>query len=551
MLSYSRGPDQPLWELTIGQRLEETARRFADSPAVVSCHQGRRLTWAELRNEAHAVARGLRSLGINVGDRVGIWSTNCVEWIVVHMACACSGAVLVNVNPAYRSHELRFALRRSRMKAIFFWEKDARADYAEILREACQGEETSLQHVIAFGTQRWDELLCSAKSTSTDKPACKPAWEELAPDLQPNDVANIQYTSGTTGMPKGVMLTHCNVVNNGKMLAQGMRFSENDRICVPVPLYHCFGCVIGTMSALASGAAIILPNWCFDAAASLRAVEAERATSLYGVPAMFIAELGHPEFAKFDLSSLRTGMMAGAPCPVEIMKRVIHDMHCKEMTIGYGQTECSPVVTMSDLDDSLEARVSTIGKALPCTEMKIVSITDDSTLPRGEQGEVCTRGYMVMKGYDDEPEATARAVDAEGWLHTGDVGLMREDGYLHLTGRAKDMIIRGGENVYPREVEEFLYSHPKIAEVQVVGLPDERLGETVLAWIRLRDGVNATREEIQEFCTGKIAYFKIPQHVRFVKDFPTTVTGKVQKFKIRDFEVKERGLQELANRQMA
>jgi fatty-acyl-CoA synthase len=347
------------------------------------------------------------------------------------------------------------------------------------------------------------------------------------------------------------MLTHRNQVNNGKMLAWGMRYTERDRICVPVPLYHCFGCVIGTMSALASGAAMVLPNWTFDPRATLQAVQAEGATSLYGVPAMFIAELGLPDFKLYDLSSLRTGMMAGAPCPVEVMKRVMCEMRCAELTIGYGQTESAPVVTMSQPDDPMEHRVSTIGKALPCTEMKIVSVLDGETVPTGEQGEVCARGYMVMKGYDDEPEATARAIDAEGWLHTGDLGLMREDGYIHLTGRARDMIIRGGENVYPREVEEFLYTHPKVAEAQVVGIPDERLGEVVVAWIRLKAGQASTEEEIRKFCEEKIAYFKIPQYVRFVDQFPMTVTGKIQKFRIREIEITDRGLETVAKRETA
>ena len=347
------------------------------------------------------------------------------------------------------------------------------------------------------------------------------------------------------------MLTHRNQVNNGKMLAEGMGYSERDRICVPVPMYHCFGCVIGTMSALVSGAAIILPNWTFDARATLAAVQAERATSLYGVPAMFIAELGLPEFASYDLSSLRTGMMAGAPCPVEVMRRVMGEMHCPELTIGYGQTESSPVVTMSAPNDPVEARVTTVGKALPCTEMKIVSVLDGETVPVGEQGEVCARGYAVMKGYDAELEATARAIDKQGWLHTGDIGVMREDGYIHLTGRAKDMIIRGGENVYPREIEEFLYTHPAVAEVQVVGIPDERLGEIVVAWVRLKAGESASEEEIRKFCTGKIAYFKIPQYVRFVEQFPMTVTGKIQKYRIREFETRERGLENVAKRETA
>jgi fatty-acyl-CoA synthase len=537
MLSYSRGPEEPLWEKTIGQVLDQTVERSGDSLALVSRHQSKRYSWRELRDLADCAARGLRSMGIMPGDRVGLWSTNCVEWVMLHLGCARAGIILVNVNPAYRTHELAFTLRKSRIKALFLWERDSRADYAHILAEARHGQTLTVEHVIIFGTPVWEEFL-QAKC-------------EVHVAIQPEDVANIQYTSGTTGMPKGVMLTHRNLVNNGKLLAQGMRYTDSDRICVPLPLYHCFGCVIGTMSALASGAAIILPNWTFDARAALQAVEAERVTSLYGVPAMFIAELGLPEFGSFDLTSLRTGMMAGAPCPVEVMKRVMDEMHCRELTIGYGQTESAPVVTMSAVDDPVAIRVSTVGKALPCTEMKIVSPLDDSTVPAGEQGEVCARGYMVMKGYDDEPEATARAVDREGWLHTGDLGVMRTDGYIHLTGRAKDMIIRGGENVYPREVEEFLYTHPKVAEAQVVGIPDERLGEVVLAWIRLKTGQSATEDEICKFCEGQIAYFKIPRYIRFVDGFPMTVTGKIQKFKIREIETKERGLERLAARETA
>lgn len=532
MLSYSRGPDEELWELTIGQVLDRAVERWGDSPALVSCHQAKRYTWRELRDAADAVACGLVSLGIRRGDRVGLWSTNCAEWVLVHLGCARAGAVLVNVNPAYRTRELAFTLQKSRMKVLFLWQRDDRAQYAQILNEVRSGQRLCLEHTIYFGTLRWDEVLTA--TAKVDEP------------VQPEDVANIQYTSGTTGLPKGVMLTHRNQVNNGKLLAGGMRYTERDRICVPVPMYHCFGCVIGTMSALASGAAIILPNWTFDPRATLAAVQAERATSLYGVPAMFIAEMELPDFGSYTLSTLRTGMMAGASCPVEVMKRVIGEMHCPELVIGYGQTESTPVVTMSSPDDPVGLRVSTVGKALPCTEMKIVSVLDGATLPAGEHGEVCARGYMVMKGYDDEPEATARAIDDEGWLHTGDLGLMREDGYIHLTGRAMDMIIRGGENVYPREVEEFLYTNPKVAEVQVVGIPDERLGEVTVAWIRLKGGESSTEKEIQEYCKDKIAYFKVPQHVRFVEQFPMTATGKIQKFRIREIETKERGLEYLA-----
>jgi fatty-acyl-CoA synthase len=532
LLSYSRGPDYPLCEITIGDQLRRTADRLGDSLAVVSCHQSQRLTWAQLDMMADRVARGLWSIGVRKTDRVGLWSSNCVEWVMLQMGCARAGAILVNINPAYRSHELRFTLRKSRMKAIFLWHVDARADYAALLEEATRRESLELERSIYFDSPGWEELLH--------------AQGEIPSDIQPQDVSNIQYTSGTTGIPKGVMLTHHNQVNNGLLLARGMRYTEKDRICIPVPLYHCFGCVIGNMAALTSGAAMVFPNWTFDPRATLSAVQAEKCSSLYGVPTMFIAELGLPDFSSFDLTTLRTGMMAGAPCPIEIMKRVGKEMHCTELTIGYGQTETTPVVTMSELDDPLELRVSTIGRALPCTEMKIVSLIDGTTLPLGERGEVCARGYMVMKGYDDEPEATARVIDAEGWLHTGDLGVMRPDGYLHLTGRTKDMIIRGGENIYPREIEEFLYTHPKVADVQVVGLPNEYWGEVVLAWIRLHPGETATDTEIRDFCQGKIAHFKIPEHIRFVDAFPTTVTGKVQKFKIREQEIEERRLKSAA-----
>jgi fatty-acyl-CoA synthase len=537
MLSYWRGPEELLWERTIGQVLDRTADRWGDCLALVSCHQAKRYTWRELRDRADCVARGLWALGVRPGDRVGLWSTNCVEWVMLQLGCARAGAILVNVNPAYRTHELAFTLRKSRMKALFLWECDSRAEYGRILKEARAGQNCALEHVVCFGNPEWERFLSAT---------C-----EVRAEIQPEDIANIQYTSGTTGMPKGVTLTHRNQVNNGRMLAAGMRFTESDRICVPVPMYHCFGCVIGTMSALASGAAMIFPNWTFDAKCALAAVEAEGATAIYGVPAMFIAELGVPEFKQFKLTSLRTGMMAGAPCPVGVMKRVISEMHCREVVIGYGQTELSPVVTMSDVEDPVDVRVSTVGKALACTEIRIASVLDDTTLPIGAQGEVCARGYMVMKGYDDEPEATARTIDKDGWLHTGDLGVMREDGYIHLTGRAKDMIIRGGENVYPREVEEFLYTNPKVAEVNVVGIPDERLGEIVVAWIRLNAGATATEKEIRDFCAGQIAYFKIPEHVRFVDSFPTTVTGKIQKFKIRQAEIAERGLELVAKRETA
>jgi fatty-acyl-CoA synthase len=445
----------------------------------------------------------------------------------------------VNVNPSSRSHELSYILKKSRMKALFLRESDERVNYAELLGQVRSEGEFALEHGICFGTAEWDELLAQSPQ----------AKARATIDL--DDVTNIQYTSGTTGSPKGVLLTHRNLMNNGFLIARVLRYTEQDRICLAVPLAHCFGNVIGTMASLASGCAIILPNWSFDARAALEAIEVERATAVYGVPTMFIAELRHPEFSRFDLSSLRTGVMAGAPCPIEVMKQIVSDMHCPQMTIGYGLTETSPILTMSDVDDEIERRVSTVGKAVPCTELRIAAVESGEVVERGVQGEIQARGYMLMQGYDGEPEATARAIDADGWFRTGDLGVMREDGYVKVTGRAKDMIIRGGENIYPREIEEFLYTHPKIAEVQITGLPNERLGEIVLAWIRLRPDEACTAGEIREFCEGKIAHFKIPECIRFVDSFPTTLSGKIQKYRIREIEIREQGLEDVSRIQTA
>jgi len=531
-LSSTRGPDRPLLELTIGALLDRTASRYPGRLAVASRHQGRRMTWAELSDAADHVARGLWALGIRRGDRVGLWSTNCIEWIMMHMGCGRAGASLVNINPAYRSHELGYTLTRSRMKALFLWHKDKRADYEEILGRARHGLDLEPEHTIYFDSPEW--------------PAFLNAEGRLPDHVAVDDIANIQYTSGTTGLPKGVMLTHHNIVNNGQFLAQGFHYSEQDRIVVPVPLFHCYGCVIGTMSALNSGAAMILPNWTFDARATLQAVHDERATSLYGVPAMYVAEFALPDFASFDLTSLRTGMMSGAPCPVELMKRVLNEMHIGELVIAYGQTETSPVVTMSDAGDSIEVRVNTVGRAMPQTEIKVISAATGETLPFGEQGEICAHGYAIMKGYDGDPEGTALVIQPDGWLRTGDLGIMRADGCIHLTGRSRDVIIRGGENIYPREVEEFLYTHPKVGEAQVIGIPNARLGEIVVAWVRLRPGQTATEEEIRAFCQGQIAYYKIPEYVRFVDEFPATLSGKIQKYKMREFEIAARGLEAVA-----
>jgi fatty-acyl-CoA synthase len=530
MLSYSRGPDAPLIDASIWEVFKETASRFPDNEALVVRHQGVRLTFSELAAAVERTARGLTGLGLGAQDRIGVWATNCAEWVQMHLACARIGAVLVNVNPAYRSYDLAFVLRKSGMKALFLWERDKRSDYRAIVNEAIVGQSLALEHVVYFGTESWAEMLAEGR----DIPA---RW------IAPDEVTNIQYTSGTTGSPKGVLLTHRNVLNNAAVLAEGMRISERDRVAVPVPLYHCFGCVIGTLVSVVSGATLILPAATFDALSTLQAIHEERATAIYGVPTMFIAELEHPDFRSFDFSALRTGIMAGAPCPVEIMKRVVKEMRCEGMTVGYGQTESSPVITMSAAHDSLERRVSTVGQACANTEVKIVSASGD-TVPVDEQGELCTRGYLVMKGYDQELEATCRAIDEDGWLHTGDLATMDIHECFRMTGRAKDMIIRAGENVYPREIEEFLHMHPKVAEVQVVGIPDAKLGETVAAWIRLKEA--ASEEEIREYCRGRIAHFKVPQYIRFVDAFPMTVTGKVQKFRIREIEIQDRGLEDAA-----
>lgn len=536
MESYARGAPFALSTRPTHQVLRDTAAQFPDRDALIVRHQNIRLTWRQLAEKVEQTARGLIGLGLHPGDRVGVWATNCAEWIYLQLGCARAGLVQVNVNPAYRAGELAYVLRRSGMKALVLRAQDARSNYRQILEAAREGQQLPLRHVIYLGEESWDRML------EAGAPAPEPA--------DCHEVVNIQYTSGTTGSPKGVLLTHHNLINNGRIVASGLRLTVQDRMCVPVPMYHCFGCVAGTMVMIGTGAAMILPAPSFDPLATMEAIEAERATCIYGVPTMFIAQLQHPQFPRFDLSSLRTGVMAGAPCPIEVMKRVVGDMHCPQMTIMYGQTESSPVITMAGVEDSLERRVSTVGAVCPETEVKVVS-PEGNIVPAGEQGELCTRGYLVMKGYDQEPEATARAIDQEGWLHTGDLATMRPDGYFRITGRLKDLIIRGGENIYPREVEEFLYTHPKIADVQVVGLPDEKLGESVAVWIRLKAGETASEEEVRDFCRGKIAHFKIPQHIRFVDAFPMTVTGKIQKYVIRQTEIKERGLERAAGIQTA
>jgi fatty-acyl-CoA synthase len=533
MESYAAGPSLPLIAKTIPEVFDDTVARGPQREAIVSCHQDLRVTYGHLREQSSRVAAGLWALGVRPGDRVGMWAASCVEWVYLQIATARIGAVLVNVNPAYRAHDLRYILEKSRMKVLFLYEKDFRVSYAEILAEARHGADLALSHAVLLNDASWERMIAGGKTPDP--------WPG-----GPNEVVNIQYTSGTTGKPKGVLLTHHNLINNAYLVGRCLKWTADEILCSPVPLYHCFGCVMGSLQCLLFGAKLVLPAGQFDPLASLRAIHEEKCTTIYGVPTMFIAELGHSEFSRFDMSSLRTGIMAGAPCPIELMKRVVGEMHCPEMTIAYGQTESSPVITQSSTDDSLELRVSTVGCAMPCTEVRIADPATNHTVEIGRQGELCTRGYLVMKGYDGDPENTAKAIDSDGWLHTGDLATMREDGYFRITGRAKEMIIRGGENISPREIEEFLHTHPKIADVYVVGLPDERLGERVLAWIRLKTGEQAGEQEIRDFCRGKIAHFKIPEYIRFVDSFPMTVTGKVQKFIIRQQEVEMRGLEKAA-----
>jgi fatty-acyl-CoA synthase len=538
MLSYARGPGLPLLDETIYTAFARTSARHPQADALIVPFQDLQLTFAELLAVVERVAGALRGLGLEPGDRFGIWATNCAEWLYLQIAAARAGLTLVNVNPAYRASELGYVLRRSRIRALFLQRRDRHSDYRAILEEArATAGEVALEKVICLATSDWDEFLAAA--------ACVDH-----PQVRPDDVTNMQYTSGTTGSPKGVLLTHRNVVNNGNFVARSLRMTPADRIVVPVPMYHCFGCVAGTMPMVTAGAALILPAPSFDPGATLAAIERHRGTAIYGVPTMFIAELEHPEFARYDLTSLRTGLMSGAPCPIEIMRRVVTEMHCPQMTIVYGQTEASPVITGSGVDAPIEVRVASVGAPYPNTEVKIVD-AEGRTLTLGEPGELCTRGYLVMKGYDGDPEATDRAVDCDGWLHTGDLATMGEDSTVRITGRVKDMIIRGGENIYPREIEEFLYANPKVGDVQVVGVPDSKLGETVAAWIRLRPGTAATEDELREFCRGRIAHFKVPQYIRLVDEFPMTVTGKIQKFRIRQAEIELRGLGAVATSETA
>lgn len=548
---FTGANEPPLIDETVGQRLLQTAARFPEGEALVVRHQGVRWTWREYRERIDRLATGLLALGIEPGDRVGIWAPNCAEWCLTQFATARIGAILVNINPAYRVFELEYALNKSGCRAIIAAERFKSSEYLRMLQDLapelahCEpgrlqaAKLPALEIVIRMGREHTAGMFNFDDVGGHGGPAERERLETIGAGLSPQDVINIQFTSGTTGNPKGAALTHYNILNNANQIAHGMRFTERDRLCIPVPMYHCFGMVLGKLACVATGATAVFPADAFEAGSVLEAVEAERCTALHGVPTMFIAELEHPEFERFDLSSLRTGIMAGAPCPVEVMKKVIARMHMAEVLIAYGQTECSPVNHMTRADDPLAKRVETVGRAGPHLEVKIVD-EHGEIVPIGMTGDICTRGYAVMQGYWEDPEKTAETVDADGWLHSGDLGVMDEDGYVAVVGRLKDMIIRGGENIYPREIEEFLFTHPKIQDAKVIGVPDEKYGEEVCAWVQLKEGETLTEEEIRDFCKANIAYFKVPRTIRLVDEFPMTVTGKVQKFRMREIMEAER-----------
>ncbi|MFC4909082.1 AMP-binding protein [Actinomadura gamaensis] len=522
-LSYASGTSAlPLLGDTIGANLERTVASFPDREALVEHETGRRWTYTQLNDEVNAVARGLAALGVGKGDRVGIWAPNVAEWVFVQYATAKIGAILVNINPAYRTHELEFVLKQAGIRTLVAAPSFKSSDYAAMIEEA-RPNCPVLTDVLLLGRDSWADLLEAGRDGALP-----------AVVLSADDPINIQYTSGTTGFPKGATLSHHNILNNGFFVGEICGYDEEDRICVPVPFYHCFGMVMGNLAATSHGACVVIPAPGFDPAKTLAAVAAERCTSLYGVPTMFIAELNDPSFGTHDLSSLRTGIMAGSPCPVEVMKQVIERMGMAEVTICYGMTETSPVSTQTRAGDSLDRRVSTVGTVHPHLEVKVVDPDTGAPVPRGAHGELCTRGYSVMLGYWNQPEQTAEVIDAARWMHTGDLAAMDADGYVTITGRIKDMVIRGGENIYPREVEEFLFTHPDIVEAQVIGVPDEKYGEELMAWVRLREGAPAlTAESLREFCAGRLAHYKIPRYVHVVDAFPMTVTGKVRKVQMR------------------
>jgi fatty-acyl-CoA synthase len=540
MLSYASGPSAlPLLGETIGENLRRTVDRHGDSEALVVPHQEYRATYRQVWDQVSLVARGLIARGIRRGDRVGIWSPNRFEWVIIQYATARIGAILVNINPAYRTSELEYALRQSGISFLVLARAFRQTDYVGMLGEV-EGACPELREALVL-EDGWDSLIRDGGGLSEN------ALTAVESTLQFDDPINIQYTSGTTGFPKGATLSHHNILNNGFFVGETVKYTPEDRVCIPVPFYHCFGMVLGNLACTTHGACIVVPGEAFDAATVLRVTEQERCTSLYGVPTMFIAELDHPGFDQYDLSRLRTGIMAGSPCPVEVMKKVQSRMNMREVTICYGMTETSPVSTQSALDDPLEKRVGTVGRVHPHVEVKVVDPETDAIVPRGESGELCTRGYSVMLGYWNNQDATAAAIDTARWMHTGDLATLDEDDYVNIVGRIKDMIIRGGENIYPREVEEFLYAHPDISDVQVIGVPSERYGEEVMAWVKLKEGATPTADSLEAFCRGRIATNKIPRYWKFVDSFPMTVTGKVQKYLMREASVEELGLQAAAS----
>jgi fatty-acyl-CoA synthase len=538
MLSYAHGAgEEPLLGETIGANLDRTVARVPDAEALVSRHQGVRYTYAEFGQAVDRLAGGLLTAGLEPGDRVGVWAPNRAEWTLVQYATAKVGLILVNINPAYRTSELEYVLRQSGCRFLFAAQSVKGSDFVAMVDQVRPGL-PGLERAIFFDTDAWQEI--SSGGASADEIAA------VASGLDFDDPVNIQYTSGTTGFPKGATLTHHNILNNGHFIAQLLGYTETDRVCVPVPLYHCFGMVIGNLACTTRGACIVYPAETFEPEATLRACAQERCTSLYGVPTMFIAELGHPSFADHDLGSLRTGIMAGSPCPIEVMRRVNSDMGIEQISIAFGQTETSPVSTLVRVDDTLEHRCETVGQVMPHTEIKIIDPASGQIVPRGVPGEFCARGYLVMRGYWNDPDRTAEAIDSGAWMHSGDLATLDDQGYVRIVGRIKDMVIRGGENVYPREIEEFLYTHPQIADVQVIGVPDERYGEELMAWVIPRPGAVLTEDQVREFCRGQIAHFKVPRYVKFVDAFPMTVTGKVQKFKMRELAIDELGLADAA-----
>lgn len=523
---------------TIGENLRRTVERDGERDALVVRQQGYRATYRELWDQTTAAARGLLAHGVGKGDRVGIWSPNRFEWVVIQYATARIGAILVNINPAYKTAELSYALQQSGTSVLLLARQFRTSDYVGMLNEV-RSSCPELRESLVLDDD-WQRLLHDGERVSNDDLA------SLEASLQFDDAINIQYTSGTTGFPKGATLSHHNILNNGYFIGEALRYSADDRVCIPVPFYHCFGMVLGNLACTTHGSCMVVPGESYEPLAVMETVQAERCTALYGVPTMFIGELDHAEFGRFDFSSLRTGIMAGSPCPIEVMKKVQSQMHIPEMTICYGMTETAPVSTQSAVDDPLDKRVSTVGRIHPHVEIKIVDPATNEVVPRGAAGELCTRGYSVMLGYWNNPEATSQAIDAARWMHTGDLATMDDEGYVNIVGRIKDMIIRGGENVYPREIEEFLYTHPDVSDVQVIGVPSARYGEEVMAWVKRREGASVTEDDLSAYCRGKIATFKIPRYWKFVDSFPMTVTGKIQKFKMRETAVDELGLETAA-----